>query len=123
MEVKDLGVTFDSKLNFNTHICNVVAKAKQRLCLLGKSFTQCDDNALILGFKTYIIPLLEYCSPVWSPYQVAEILKLESVQRSFTRNLKSCQSLTCRERLQKCELQSLEKRRVFADLVLFLQNS
>jgi len=100
VEVKDLGVTFDSKLNFNSHICNVVAKAKQRLYLLGKSFTHCDDNALILAFKTYIIPLLEYCSHVWSPYRVAEILKLESVQRSFTLNVKSCQSLTYREKLK-----------------------
>ena len=50
---------------------------------------------------------------------ISDVLLLESVQRTFTRGLKSCSSLTYSERLIKCNLFSLERRRLVADLVLF----
>ena len=78
-----------------------------------------NDKPMILALKTYVIPLLEYCSPVWSPSGVTDILKLESVQRSFTRSVKCCNSLSYRERLVVCELRSLKWRRLVADLNLF----
>ena len=79
-ELRDLGVIFNCKLSFSTHIDSIVSKAKQRLYLLTKSFSSCDERALILAFKIYIIPLLEYCSPVWSPCTVTDIMSIESVQ-------------------------------------------
>ncbi|HMK58440.1 MAG TPA: reverse transcriptase family protein [Nitrososphaeraceae archaeon] len=118
-EIRDLGVIFDSKLNFSSHIDAVLAKAKQRLYLLTKSFSSCNEHALVLAFKIYIIPLLEYCSPVWSPSSVTDILRIEAIQRSFTKKLKFCNTLTYSERLLKCSLCSLESRRLIADLVLF----
>ena len=120
-EIKDLGVTFDSKLSFTSHIDAILAKAKQRLYLLKKSFSSCDDRALILAFKVYVVPLLEYCSPVWSPSFVTDIVRLESVQRSFTKSLKMCNSLTYSDRLLKCDLFSLERRRLNADLTLLFK--
>ena len=116
-EVKDLGVIFNSDLNFCNQINAVVIKAKQRLYLLKKSFVCTNDLALISAFKTYIIPLLEYCSPVWSPSTVGDIVRLESVQRAFTKSLKLCNSsMSYSERLLCCGLYSLERRRLFADL-------
>ena len=116
-EVKDLGVIFNSDLNFCNHINAVVIKAKQRLYLLRKSFVCTNEFALISAFKTYVIPLLEYCSPVWSPSTVRDIIRLESVQRSFTKSLKlCCSSMSYSERLLCCGLYSLERRRLFADL-------
>ena len=91
-ETKDLGILFNSRLNFSTHISTIMTNAKQRLYLLRKSFSSCDCDALILAFKTYIIPLVEYCSPVWSPSSVGDILKIESIQRSFTKSLNICSS-------------------------------
>ena len=61
-EVLDLGVNFNSKLDFTEHISAVIAKAKQRLFLVKKIFVSKNPFILILGFKIYIIPLLEYCS-------------------------------------------------------------
>ena len=118
-ETKDLGILFNSRLNFSTHISTIMTNAKQRLYLLRKSFSSCDCDALILAFKTYIISLVEYCSPVWSPSSVGDILKIESIQRSFTKSLNICSSLTYSERLTVCGLRSLEYRRLVADLVLF----
>jgi len=119
-DTKDLGVTFNSKLSFDTHIDNIIAKAKQRLYLLRKSFVSCDCRALILAFKTYILPLLEYCSPVWSPCLITDILRIEAVQRKFTKSLIICDdNVSYKERLETCELKSLEYRRLLADLYLF----
>ena len=77
--------------------------------------------ALIIAFKSYIIPLLEYCSTVWSPSLLTDIIRIESVQRSFTKSLFSCDALSYKERLFKCGLKSLEYRRLCADLTLFFK--
>ena len=72
-----------------------------------------------LALKVHIIPLLEYCSPVWSPHTLTDILRVESVQRTFTKSLPSCRDLSYKNRLELCGLSSLERRRLVADLVLF----
>jgi len=118
-EIKDLGILYTSQLSFASHVSNICSKAKQRSYLLRKSFTSSCCEALILAFKTYVIPILEYCSSLWSPNQVSEILKIESVQRSFTRTLRCCRGLPYKDRLSICGLLTLEKRRLLADLVLF----
>ena len=119
MEVKGLGILYTSQLSFASHISNIVSKAKQRCSyLLRKSFTSSCCTALILAFKTYDIPILEYCSSVWSPNQVSDILKIKSVQRSFTRTLMCCKGLSYKDRLSICGLLTL-KRRLLADLVVF----
>jgi hypothetical protein len=120
-EVKDLGVLFNSKLNFSSHISSIVSKAKQRLYLLFKAFSASNVDALLLAFKTYILPILEYCSPVWNPCLVGDIVKLESVQRAFTRRLSCCQQLAYCDRLRCCGLDSLERRRLVSDLILLFK--
>ena len=62
-EVLDLGVNFNSKLDFSEHISSIIAKAKQRLSLLKKIFVSKNSSILILGFTTYVIPLLEFLKP------------------------------------------------------------
>ena len=49
---------------------------------------------------------------------MGDIALLESVQRSFTRRMPGLQDLLYFERLRKLELCTLEKRRLFADLIL-----
>jgi len=36
---------------------------------------------LTKAFTVYVRPMLEHCSPVWSPCHIGNINKLESVQR------------------------------------------
>ena len=117
-EITDLGVIFDSKLKFSTHITSIIAKAKQRLFLVHKSFVCKDPTILILAFKTYVLPILDYCSPVWSPYNATDISRIESIQRVFTKRLIGYAGLTYNERLVKSSLCRLELRRLHADLTL-----
>jgi len=77
-ELKDLGVTFTSKLNFSNHITSIIKKAKQRLFLLNKCFMTKDTSTLVRAFKIYVLPILDYCSQVLSPYHIIDITRLES---------------------------------------------
>ena len=117
-EVLDLGVNFNSKLDFGEHISAIIAKAKQRLFLLKKIVVSKNSSILILGFTTYIIPLLEYCSQVWNPQSNLDVRRLESVQRLFTKRLPGYQGLDYPTRLEKAGLCTLELRRLRADLCL-----
>jgi len=116
--VKDLGVYVDHKLNFKTHIEDCIVRAKQRSALIFRGFLSRNIHHLTLAFISYIRPLLEYASPVWSPSFIYLNDAIESVQRSYTKRLPGFDKLTYTERLQKLKLQSLEHRRLICDLVL-----
>ena len=70
------------------------------------------------AFNTYVRPLLEYASPVWSPQYNYLVDKVESVQRRFTKRLPGYNTLDYPTRLISLEQCSLEKRRIVHDLVL-----
>ena len=38
-------------------------------------------------YKTLVLPVLNYASPVWSPHYAYEVNKLESVQHTFLRHI------------------------------------
>src|SRR5207248_10194641 len=106
----------DTKLNFSCHINHIVALAKQRTFLLFKCFVSKDTKSLIRSYKSYILPLLNYSSQVWSPSSVGDVLLLESVQRHFTKKIPSLKYKPYFERLKATNLQTLELRRLYADL-------
>jgi len=66
---------------------------------------------------TYVRPLVEYCSSVWSPYTIGLIKRVESVQKVFTKKLPGMRYLSYEERLSVLNLESLEVRRLKNDLV------
>ena len=60
------GVTFESKMISEKNLRSVSRAASQRLCILGKSWRVFHDRSL-LGrcFRSFVLPVLEYCSAVW----------------------------------------------------------
>ena len=114
--VKDLGILVDNKLKMNTHIIDLVSRARQRSSLIYRCFLSRNTANLIRAFKIYVRPIVEYISPVWSPSQVYLINLIESVQRSFTKRHPGFKDLTYFERLSKLKLKSLEHRRLISDL-------
>ena len=61
-----LGVTFDSKMTFENHLRSVSRAASLKFGILRKSWRVFHDRSLrgkfFLGF---VLPVLQYCSPVW----------------------------------------------------------
>ena len=116
--IRDLGVTIDSRLKFDKHISLIVHKASLRSRLILKSFHSRDHSVLVKAFCTYVRPLLEYCSVVWSPHYYYLIDKIEGVQRFFTKKLERLGNTPYPTRLILLQLESLEYRRLIHDLVL-----
>jgi len=61
-EVKDLGVIVDSRLNFDTHIRQAVARTFVKSNLIHKCFKSRDVFTLVHAFKVYVLPIIEYAS-------------------------------------------------------------
>ena len=59
------GVTFDTKMTFEKHLCSVSTAASQRLGILRKSWRVFHDRSLLgRRFRIFVLPVLEYCSAV-----------------------------------------------------------
>ena len=115
--VTDLGIVFTDSLSFSNHIVYIVNRAKIRCNMLYRCFVTKQIHFLVKGFTTYIRPVLEYCSQVWSPTKRADIDRLESVQRNFTKRLPGFKNMAYADRLVALGLHSLEERRLRLDLV------
>ena len=96
----------------------IVAKAKQRLFLLFRAFHTRESAPLLIAYKSYILPIISYCSSVWSPSQLGDVYAIESVQRLFTRRLLGLEKLSYDARLKILQIPSLELRRLRADLLM-----
>jgi len=69
-------------------------------------------------FTTYVRPLLEYSSPIWSLRHVYLIDKLESVQGRFTKRLKGFGHISYAARPDRLKAETLELHRVKSDLTM-----
>jgi hypothetical protein len=96
---RDLGVIIDSRLYFIEHINSMVAQAHMRASQILRCFLSRDPLSLSRAFSVYVRPIVEYCSPVWSPTAVGQNIRIESVQRWFTKRIKSLSNHTYDERL------------------------
>ena len=116
-----IGVHLSPDFKTSTHCAKIAAAASSRSFLVLKSFSSNDATLLIRAYKTYVRPLLESATPVWTPYLKKDITLVEKVQAAFTR--KVC--LRCgipfenySGRLIALNLHSLEYRRIFFDLCM-----
>ena len=116
--VCDLGITIDSKLKFRLHIHTIISRANHRKSLILRCFLSRNQTNLVRAFKTYVRPILEYASTVWSPSYITDIIAIERVQKDFTKRTPGCSHMSYPERLTALKLRSLEHRRLIADLTM-----
>ena len=75
-----LGVTFDSHLSFQQHLINVSANAARKLGIVRKtSYIFNNDSTNLTCFRSFVLPLLEYCSPVWMSASARDLSLLDKV--------------------------------------------
>ena len=79
--IKDLGVTFDSQLNFVTHINDKVNKAYSILGIIRRNFTFLDKNSFLVIYKSLVRSHLEYANCIWSPHTSQDIINVEKFQK------------------------------------------
>jgi len=123
--IPDLGVYHDCRLKYDQHISIIVHSAYKRAVLIPKRFHSRDPQTLKCAYCVYVRPLLEFFSShIWSPHYKYLVDKIESVQtyftnRLFTGKLSGHSKLSYFSRLKILGLETLERRRLINNLVLY----
>ncbi len=86
--------------------------------LIYRTFVSRDIHLLVRAFTTYVSPTLEHNTAIWSPLNKGDIERVEKVQRRFTKWLPGLKHSTYGQRLKCINLESLELRRLHADLTM-----
>ena len=79
-ELKILGVILDSKLTFEKQVRAIAASASMRVGILRKTMSVFRDVTVVARcFWAFILPVLEYCSPVWMSAATSQLSLLDRV--------------------------------------------
>lgn len=114
---RDLGVIVDSDLKFRQQAATSVSKANRVLGVIRKAFANIDTSTIPVLYKTLVRPLLEYGNACWGPFNRADQILVERVQRRATRMISTLRGLSYPERLRVLRLPSLYYRRRRGDMV------
>lgn len=81
---RDLGVIFDTRLTFTSHIDTIISAARIAMGFIKRTLKNkfTIDSAKIL-YCTLVRSKLEYASIVWQPYHRIHIDRIESIQKNF----------------------------------------
>ncbi len=114
---KDLGITIDNELTFQTHCSNMVSKASRNLAIIRRTFHYLDAETMIPLYKSLVLSHLEYGVDVWSPRLKRDIRSIESVQRRATKLIPGLTDLSYQERLIKLKLPTMVYRRKRGEMI------
>jgi len=121
--MRDLGIHIARDLSFSQH-CNIVSsKAMKILGMTFRAFCIKNPSVLVRAYVTYVRPILEFGTEVWSPFSHKDVIKVERVQRKFTEKVfRRCfnPEAYCEyeDRCKFLKLDSLEYRRIICDLCM-----
>lgn len=118
---KYLGVLLTENLSWASHIESTCAKASRSLGYLRRNLRNSPTNIRKLAFLTFILPILEFASAIWSPHQNYLIIMVERIQNRGARFISRNYDITSNITQIKSDLQlpSLDSRRNIALLCLF----
>lgn len=122
VEIRDLGITFDTKLTFIKHINNITSKAMQMLGFIlriSKDFKNLKTVKLL--YISLVRSQLEFNSTIWNPYYSVHENSLERVQHKFLRHINFklgifIENINYFSLLQLLGLDTLKERRICSDL-------
>jgi hypothetical protein len=86
--VKDLGVIFDRKLSFTSHIDHVVSDSMKQLGFLIRNSRDIQSSrTLTMLFNAFVRSKLHYACAIWQPHHNIQAVKLEQIIRKFLKCL------------------------------------
>ena len=124
--ISDLGVTISRDLSFSNHIHNIIKKANRRLWLVKRALGfSAPVKCKLQAYVSFVRPILEYCSIIWSPSSKEYLMSVESVQKHATNYILNNppilnpRHINYKDRLLSCNLLPLSFRREIRDITFF----
>jgi hypothetical protein len=115
-EEVDVGVLVHRSLK-PTRQCEKAANtASAVLRLIQRNFHYRDRHVFVKLYKQYVRPHLEFCGPEWAPWSVADIARLENVQKKAIGMVSGLTSNLYEDRCAELGIQTLANRRRDQDL-------
>jgi hypothetical protein len=111
-EVKLLGVTFDFKLTFNSHVSHICKKASQQLNVLKRIGNNLSKLGKLTIYYSFILSNFNYCPLVWHFCGESNTKKLEKIQERALRFIYNDSDSSYENLLEKSQLPSLRLRRL-----------
>jgi len=115
--VKLLGVYIDKDMNFNYHISDLCKKAGRKINALSRISNTLDAKSKHIIYESFISSQFSYCVAVWNFCNVADIRKMEKLQKRALRYIYNDFCAIYQDLLEKSNLSLLYVRRMKTVLI------
>ena len=109
-------------LTWSSHYGHICAKAYKTLGLLRRTFSSLPIHTKKPLYIALVRFQLSYCSPIWRPYLINDIVSLERIQRRATKFILGTNTLNYRDRLMALMLLPLMHYFDLNGLLFFVSN-
>ena len=87
---KMLGLTFSSKLDWDSYIITIAETASKKIVALIRSFEFLSPGVALYLCKSTVRPCMEYCCLVWAGAPSCYLELLDKLQKRICRTVSSC---------------------------------
>jgi hypothetical protein len=84
----------NTQVKFGDHITEITARGRRQMGWIWQTFRTREANPIITLFRALVIPILEYCCLLCTPFILGAVRQLEGIQRTFTSRMEGWKSLT-----------------------------
>ena len=116
--IRDLGVIRCANHSLSEQCHAAASKATRAAFGVRRALGNGARELLWPAFQYYVLPILMYCSPAWSPRLRSDIQVIERVQRRYTKIIPGLRELSYSEQLRVLHALPLQDKRICADMTI-----